>query len=66
MSGSDKAEHKAEELKGRVKEGAGDALDDDDLKARGQGDQAKGQAKQAGDQLKDAAGNVKDRLTDKD
>jgi uncharacterized protein YjbJ (UPF0337 family) len=66
VTGSDKFEHKTDELKGQVKEGAGDALDDKDLKHEGQEDQAKSQAKQAGDKVKDAADNLKDRVTGKD
>jgi uncharacterized protein YjbJ (UPF0337 family) len=54
MAAEDKAAHKATELKGKVKEGVGDATGDDELKAEGQVDQAKGNLKQAGDKIKDA------------
>ena len=54
MATEDKAAHKATELKGKVKEGVGDAADDNELKAEGQADQAKGNLKQAGDKVKDA------------
>ena len=54
MATEDKAAHKATELKGKVKEGVGDATDDESLKAEGQTDQAKGNLKQAGDKVKDA------------
>jgi uncharacterized protein YjbJ (UPF0337 family) len=54
MATEDKAAHKATELKGKVKEGVGDATDDNELKAEGQADQAKGNLKQAGDKVKDA------------
>ncbi|MBV9793373.1 MAG: CsbD family protein [Actinobacteria bacterium] len=54
MATEDKAAHKATELKGKVKEGVGDATDDDQLKAEGETDQAKGNLKQAGDKVKDA------------
>jgi uncharacterized protein YjbJ (UPF0337 family) len=54
MATEDKAAHKATELKGKVKEGVGDATGDDELKAEGQVDQAKGNLKQAGDKIKDA------------
>jgi uncharacterized protein YjbJ (UPF0337 family) len=47
-------DNKAEELKGKVKEGVGDATDDRDLQAEGQADQAKGNLKQAGEKIKDA------------
>ena len=54
MATEDKAAHKATELKGKVKEGVGQATDDPELEAEGHGDQAKGNLKQAGDKVKDA------------
>jgi uncharacterized protein YjbJ (UPF0337 family) len=54
MATEDKAAHKATELKGKVKEGVGQATDDQELEAEGQADQAKGNLKQAGDKVKDA------------
>lgn len=54
MATEDKAAHKATELKGKVKEGVGQATDDPGLEAEGQTDQAKGNLKQAGDKVKDA------------
>ena len=54
MATEDKAAHKATELKGKVKEGVGQATDDRELEAEGQTDQAKGNLKQAGDKVKDA------------
>jgi uncharacterized protein YjbJ (UPF0337 family) len=53
MSLGDKASNKAEELKGKGKEAAGQATDDDELKAEGKTDQAKGNLKQAGEKIKD-------------
>ena len=53
MSFTDKVSNKAEELKGKVKEGVGRATDDRDLEAEGHGDQAKGNLKQAGEKVKD-------------
>jgi uncharacterized protein YjbJ (UPF0337 family) len=50
----DKAANKAKQIKGRVKEVAGDATNDGDLKAKGRADQAKGNLKQAGEKVKDA------------
>ncbi len=44
---------KAEELKGKGKEAAGRATDDDELQAEGKTDQAKGNLKQAGEKIKD-------------
>jgi uncharacterized protein YjbJ (UPF0337 family) len=54
MATEDKAAHKATELKGKVKEGVGQATDDPELETEGQTDQAKGNLKQAGDKVKDA------------
>ena len=54
MGLADKAENKAEEVKGQGKEAAGQATDDDQLKAEGKADQAKGNIKQAGEKIKDA------------
>jgi len=53
MSGIDKLKNKAEELSGQGKEAVGDATDNQDLKAEGQGDQAAGNLKQAGEKVKD-------------
>jgi uncharacterized protein YjbJ (UPF0337 family) len=54
MGTDDKIDNKAEELKGKVKEGVGEATDDRDLQTEGQADQAKGNLKQAGEKIKDA------------
>ena len=43
----------ADELKGRVKEAAGDLTDDDDLKREGKVDQGKGKVKEAVDDIAD-------------
>jgi len=51
-------DNKVEDLKGRAKEAAGAATDDDSLKAEGERDQAK-----AG--LKDKVENVKDKVQEK-
>jgi uncharacterized protein YjbJ (UPF0337 family) len=55
-----------DEMKGRVKEAAGDLTDDDKLKHEGQKDQAAGKAKQAveavGDKAKDAVDTVRDKV----
>jgi uncharacterized protein YjbJ (UPF0337 family) len=53
MGLADKAKNKAEEVKGEGKEAAGQATDDDQLKAEGKADQAKGNIKQAGEKIKD-------------
>jgi uncharacterized protein YjbJ (UPF0337 family) len=53
MSATDKAHNKAEEIKGEVKEGVGEATGDERLEAEGETDQAKGNFKQAGEKIKD-------------
>jgi uncharacterized protein YjbJ (UPF0337 family) len=58
MSDTDKISNKAEELKGRVKEGVGDATDNEQWQAEGKIDQAKGNLKQAGEKVKDAVKDV--------
>ena len=55
---SDKIGNKAEELKGKVKEGVGDATDNEQWQAEGKIDQAKGNLKQAGEKVKDAVKGV--------
>ena len=54
MSTEDKISNKAEELRGKVKEGIGDATDDEALERQGKKDQAIGNLKQAGEKVKDA------------
>jgi uncharacterized protein YjbJ (UPF0337 family) len=54
MGLGDKAENKAEELRGKAKEGVGRATGDEELEAQGRGDQAKADLKQAGEKVKDA------------
>jgi uncharacterized protein YjbJ (UPF0337 family) len=54
MGIDDKADNKAEELKGKAKETVGDATDDKDLEAKGRAQEAKGSLKQAGEKAKDA------------
>jgi uncharacterized protein YjbJ (UPF0337 family) len=53
-----------DEMKGRVKEAAGDLTDDKDLKREGKVDKASGKAKdaidKAGDKAKDAVGRNDD------
>ena len=52
---------KADDLKGRVKEAAGDLTDNKDLQREGKADQAAGKAKDKLDQAKDW---VEDRIDD--
>lgn len=54
MSMSEKAAHKAEEVKGRVKKTAGGATGNRSLEAEGRAEQMKGDAKQAGAKAKGA------------
>jgi uncharacterized protein YjbJ (UPF0337 family) len=54
MGVDDKAQNKAEDLKGQAKEGLGRATDDEELQAEGQADQTKSDLKQAGEKVKDA------------
>lgn len=63
MSGS----HKAEDMKGRVKEATGALTDNERLRSEGQQDQASSAVKRnvekATDKVKDAAKSTKDKLT---
>jgi uncharacterized protein YjbJ (UPF0337 family) len=54
MGLDDKIKNTAEKLGGQGKEAAGEATDDESLKAEGKGDQAKSDLKQAGEKVKDA------------
>jgi uncharacterized protein YjbJ (UPF0337 family) len=54
MGTDDKFEHKAEEVKGAVKEGVGKATGNESLEAEGRADQASADVKQAGDKVADA------------
>ena len=54
MSAADKAKAKAQAVKGKVKKGAGKALDDPYMEGEGKADQVKGNLKQAGEKIKDA------------
>ena len=55
MSAKNKAKDKAQAAKGKVKKGAGKAIDDPYLESKGKADQVKGDLKQAGEKVKDAA-----------
>lgn len=54
MGLDDKAENKAEDLRGKAKEAVGRATDDEEMEAQGRADQAKSDIKQAGEKVKDA------------
>ncbi|HVM19594.1 MAG TPA: CsbD family protein [Egibacteraceae bacterium] len=53
-------DHKGEELKGRLKEGAGDVTGDKDLQREGKVDQGSASVK---DKIDDATDKVKDTFT---
>ena len=60
MGGSeDRAEGKSDELKGRVKEAAGDLTDNERLQSEGAEDKAKGKAKQAIGDVKKAVEDIR-------
>jgi uncharacterized protein YjbJ (UPF0337 family) len=50
----DKAANKAQEVKGKIKEEAGQATGDRNLEAEGKADKIAGDLKQAGEKVKDA------------
>ncbi|MGV8851543.1 MAG: CsbD family protein [Rhodoglobus sp.] len=54
MSASDKIENSAEDLKGKTKEAAGKATDNEELEAEGKTDQTKADLKKAAENVKDA------------
>jgi len=54
MGLDDKIDNKSDELKGKAKEAAGKATDDEKLEAEGKGDQMGANLKQAGEKVKDA------------
>ncbi|MEV4249289.1 CsbD family protein [Streptosporangium canum] len=49
-----------DQIKGKVKETAGEAVDNDRLADKGRADRAKGKAKEAADKAKDRAKKVSD------
>lgn len=53
MGMDDDIKHNAEELKGKAKEGIGEATDNDRLEAEGHADQASAKLKKAGQDIKD-------------
>lgn len=58
MTDRDKLNNKGEELRGKVKEGAGRATNDPELERQGQRDQSKADLKQAGEKVKDSLKNL--------
>jgi uncharacterized protein YjbJ (UPF0337 family) len=60
MGLDDKISNKAEDLKGKAKEGAGRATGDEQLEGEGKGDQAAASLKDGVEKVKDAGKDVKD------
>jgi uncharacterized protein YjbJ (UPF0337 family) len=54
---TDKAKNTAQQAKGKLKEAAGEATGNKDLRAKGKSDQTKANFKQAGEKVKDAIKN---------
>ena len=59
MGTSDKASNKVEDVKGRVKEAAGQATGNKDLETEGQADQIKSAVKDVGEKVKDVGAKAK-------
>ncbi|QZY29041.1 CsbD family protein [Nocardioides coralli] len=60
MGMDDKAENRAEDLKGKAKETTGKATGNERLEGEGKGDQASASMKNAGEKAKDAVSDAKD------
>ena len=54
MGAKHKAKNKVQEVRGKLKEKAGDMTGNKDLRAHGKAEQAKASFKQAGEKVKDA------------
>lgn len=53
MGLGDKISNAAQDAKGKVKEGTGKAIDNEQMEVEGKGDQVSSSAKQAGENVKD-------------
>jgi uncharacterized protein YjbJ (UPF0337 family) len=62
---NDEFGNKVEDLKGRAKEAAGAATDDDSLKAEGQGDQTKAGLKDKVEHVEGKVDEAKDKIEEK-
>lgn len=58
----DKIKHKAEELKGKLKEGVGKATGNEEMAGEGQREQAEAKVKKVGDKVGDTVDDATDRL----
>jgi len=54
MGFAEKFNHKAQEMRGRVKRNTGEVTGDRRLESEGRSDEVKGQLKQTGEKIKDA------------
>ena len=61
----DQIEGKAKELKGRLKQGAGDVLDDEDLRNEGVADEAEGEVQKGFGKVRDKVGNAIEEVGEK-
>lgn len=66
MGLGDDIKNKAQETKGKIKEGIGDATDNERLEAEGKMDQAKANVKQGIEDVKEAAAGTFNDATDRD
>jgi colicin import membrane protein len=61
----DKIRNKAEEFMGAAKRKAGEATDDDELRANGRAEEGKAKGKQAADRAAEAGRDAKESMQDK-
>jgi uncharacterized protein YjbJ (UPF0337 family) len=61
----DQIEGKAKELKGRIKQGAGDVMDDEKLKDEGVADEAEGEVQKGFGNIRDKVGKVIEEVGEK-
>ena len=59
-------DHRAQDVKGKIKEAAGDLTGNEDLEAKGKTDQAKADVKEKVGDLKNKAADALNSLTGKD
>jgi len=66
MDTTDRAQNAFEDTKGKIKEGIGDATDNEQLEAEGKLDQAKAEVKDKVEDVKDSAAEAFNNVTDDD
>lgn len=64
MATDDKAQNKADELKGQAKEKLGQATGNEQWQAEGKAEQTKSNLKQAGEKVKDALAGEEEKKSD--